>query len=553
MTGPLRAILWAQCRILLHFRSGGNLPSAALSGLILLGWFGLWSFIAAALGMLAAQPDAKRMLEQALPAALLLGCVLWQVVPLLTASQGATLELKKLLVYPIPPGQLFFVDVALRVTGGLEMILLAAGLTVGLLSNSAVPLKVAPAVFVLFVLFNLLLASALRQQLERLMARRRLGEILVLLLITATALPQLLMVTGVPVPLRRMGLVLTGAWWPWSAAAHLALGHVSVAGWLTLLAWTAAAGTYGRWQFARNLRCDWDAAGALPARTRAAPIRAPNVREGFGKGTQPPGHSTWDSVYGLPSRFLPDPLAALLEKELRSLVRSPRFRLVFLMGFTFGVVIFLPSMLRQGAGAFSPHRLTMVSAYSLLILGDVVFWNVFGFDRSAAQLYFLTPSPFSMVLAAKNMAAAIFVLLEVTGVGAVWSLLRMPVNPDMLAEAYAVTVVPSLYLLGAGNLASVSYPRPVNPERSTGAVSSGRARILLLLVYPLLALPVLLAFGAEYAFRSRPAFYVVLAFAAALGAAFYWVALGSAATKSMRCREQFLETLSQSEGPVSVG
>jgi hypothetical protein len=64
---------------------------------------------------------------------------------------------------------------------------------------------------------------------------------------------------------------------------------------------------------------------------------------------------------------------------------------------------------------------------------------------------------------------------------------------------------------------------------------------------------VLLAFGAEYAFRSRPAFYVVLAFAAALGAAFYWVALGSATTKSMRCREQFLETLSQSEGPVSVG
>jgi ABC-2 type transport system permease protein len=534
MSGPLRAILWAQCRILLHFRSGGNLPSAALSGLILLGWFGLWTFIAAALGMLAAQPDAKSMLEQALPSALFLGCVLWQVVPLLTASQGATLELKKLLVYPIPPGQLFGVDVALRATGALEMILLTAGLTVGLLSNSAVPLKVAPAVFVLFVLFNLLLASALRQQLERLMARRRLGEILVLLLITATALPQLLMVTGVPIPLRRIGLVLTGAWWPWSAAAHLALGHASVAAWLTLLAWTAAAGTYGRWQFARNLRCDWDAvgaAGALPART---PMRG-------------------DSVYGLPSRFLPDPLAALLEKELRSLVRSPRFRLVFLMGFTFGVVIFLPSMLRQGASAFSPHRLTMVSAYSLLILGDVVFWNVFGFDRSAARLYFLIPSPFSIVLAAKNMAAAIFVLLEVTGVSVVWSLLRMPVNPDMLAEAYAVTIVLSLYLLGAGNLASVSYPRPVNPERSTGAVSSGRARVLLLLVYPLLALPVLLAFGAEYAFRSRPAFYIVLAFAAALGAAFYWVALGSATTKSMRCREQFLETLSQTEGPVSVG
>jgi ABC-2 type transport system permease protein len=534
MSGPIRAILWAQWRILLHFRSGGNLPSAALSGLILLGWFGLWTLVAAALGVLAAQPGARSMFEQALPGALFLACVLWQVVPLLMASQGASLELKKLLVYPIPASQLFGVDVALRVTSGLEMILLAAGLTVGLLGNPAVPLKVAPAVFALFVLFNLLLASGLRQQLERWVARRRLGEILVLLLVAASALPQLLMVTGAPAPVRRIGLVLEGAWWPWSAAAHLALGQSSAAAWLTLLAWTAAAWTYGRWQFARNLRCDWDAAsaaGAPPART----------------GTR------GDSIYGLFSRFLPDPLAALVEKELRSLVRSPRFRLVFIMGFTFGVVIFLPTMLRHGAGAISPHRLTMVSAYSLLILGDVVFWNVFGFDRGAAQLYFLTPSPFSMALAGKNVAAAIFVLLEVTGVGVVWALLRMPMNPDMLVEAYAVTLVLSLYLLGAGNLASVSYPRPVNPERSTGAVSSGRARVILLLAYPALALPVLLAYGAEYAFRSRPAFYVVLAFAAALGAAFYWVALGSAAAKSERCREQFLDTLSQSEGPVSLG
>ena len=158
-----------------------------------------------------------------------------------------------------------------------------------------------------------------------------------------------------------------------------------------------------------------------------------------------------------------------------------------------------------------------------------------------------------MALAGKNVAAAIFVLLEVTGVGVVWTLFRMPLNPDMLVEAYAVTIVLTLYLLGAGNLASVSYPRPVNPERSTGAASSGRARLLLLLAYPVIALPVLLAFGAEYAFRSRPAFYVVLAFAAALGAAFYWVALGSAAAKSQRCHEQFLESLSQTEGPVRAG
>ena len=89
MSGPVRAILWAQWRTLLHFRSGGNLPSAALSGLILWGWFGLWTLIAAALGLLAAQSRFTSMFEQGLPRALFVACLLWQVVPLLMASQGA--------------------------------------------------------------------------------------------------------------------------------------------------------------------------------------------------------------------------------------------------------------------------------------------------------------------------------------------------------------------------------------------------------------------------------------------------------------------------------
>ena len=38
-------------------------------------------------------------------------------------------------------------------------------------------------------------------------------------------------------------------------------------------------------------------------------------------------------------------------------------------------------------------------------------------------------------------------------------------------EAYAVALTFSLYLLGAGNLSSVYYPRAINPERSTGAAS----------------------------------------------------------------------------------
>ncbi len=186
------------------------------------------------------------------------------------------------------------------------------------------------------------------------------------------------------------------------------------------------------------------------------------------------------------------------------------------------------------------------------MLGDTIFWNVFGFDRAATRLYFLEPLPFSVVLVGKNLAAMIFVLLEIAAVATVWKLLRMPVNLAGILEAFVVTPIFCLYLLAAGNLTSVCYPRPVSPDRSTGAASSARVRLLLLLAYPVLAIPVLMAYGARYAFRSQIAFYGLLMFAAALGAVFYWVALETAVARSASDKEKFLETLSQSEGPIRI-
>ena len=42
--------------------------------------------------------------------------------------------------------------------------------------------------------------------------------------------------------------------------------------------------------------------------------------------------------------------------------------------------------------------LTFISVYALLLLSDTLFWNVFGFDRGAAQVYFLFPVSISTVL-----------------------------------------------------------------------------------------------------------------------------------------------------------
>ena len=72
------------------------------------------------------------------------------------------------------------------------------------------------------------------------------------------------------------------------------------------------------------------------------------------------------------------------------------------------------------------------------------------------------------------------------------------------------------------------------------------------LVYPLALLPILLAYGARYAFDSNVLFFALLAFAAGLGAVVYWVALDSAVKAAERRREEIITELSRTAGPVAT-
>ena len=60
-----------------------------------------------------------------------------------------------------------------------------------------------------------------------------------------------------------------------------------------------------------------------------------------------------------------------------------------------------------------------------------------------------------------------------------------------------------------------------------------------------------LAYLARFAFASELAFYVVLAMAAAIGGAVYWIAMESAASTALMRREAILQELSKGDGPVA--
>ena len=186
----------------------------------------------------------------------------------------------------------------------------------------------------LFLWFNLLLASGMRSLLERLLSRRGVRELVVLAMLMLWVSPRLAMVSGYhPAWLGSGATVLGAAIWPWGAAARASLadGPAGLA-LLTLGCWMAVAGWFGRAQFERSLRLRRGGRAGPSARRRRA---ARGYLERF---------------YRFPGWLWRDPLAGMVEKELRSLARTPRFRTVFIMGFTFGMLVWLPMALRPHHG-----------------------------------------------------------------------------------------------------------------------------------------------------------------------------------------------------------
>ncbi len=205
MPPHVRAILSAQWRTLRNFyprHRGGVLFSALISVI----WYGGWTVGSFAIASILSEWKLVARLPQIMTGGLLVVFLYWQVTPLLLATTGASLDLKRLLVYPIPRGQLFAIEVMLRLSVSIEVLLLMCGATVGLLRNHAMPLW-APLAFIPFTLFNLFLSAGLRDLLTRLLARKRIREIVVFLLVMLAAVPQYLAMRGAPSQFKTHGRV----------------------------------------------------------------------------------------------------------------------------------------------------------------------------------------------------------------------------------------------------------------------------------------------------------------------------------------------------------
>lgn len=531
----IAVIAWAQFRTMrnhLPRTSAGTVLAWLASSL----WYGL--FAGLAIELIFALPKVGVVdLRKALPAGLMAVFLFWQIVPLFTLSSGWSLQLNKLRMYPVRDSALFGIEVLLRVTSAPEMIIVLLGALIGLLRHPDVPL-LCPFWLLLFIPLNLFLALAIRELFLQSFARNRLRELFAILLVSVAVLPQLFLRT----PLGRIAkpyfwAVAAGQAAPWHETAMLSLGVFSVNSLVLLLIWIFLVYRLARRQFAKSLlEEDVPRPAATKVSSRGVSIRG------------------WDKLLRIASRWFRDPTAALLEKEIRSLVRMPRFRVLFGMACVFSVVILVPAAFETGDRVFMrANLLPIINLYGLLILSDALLLNVFGFDRRAAQLYFVTPTPFATVLKAKNLTAIVFILVQGAVAAAVTTALRLAGGAESIGNAMAATAVVGVFFLSAGNLMSIGMPRPIDPTQTFRKQAGAKMQLWFLLCSIGMMALMGFAFLAQWALNSYWALIGVLTLELIIGLIVYRVALDSAADRGWRERERIVEALSKGASPVGLG
>lgn len=532
----VRLIAWLRWRLLANSLREKR-QRLELAAKILLGIFFALFVIGTALGMLglgfASTRDAKA--AALLPAFCWGLFFVWHLMPLLMAPFRAEFEFRLLLRYPLNYAAFFSLNLLYglfdvwALLGAAGLAGLAAGMSLGRPAVAGVAVVAAA----LFALVNLLLNRVIYAWLERVLATRRGREAALLVFVLATLSLQLL---G-PLAERSGGRLKT---WllmlapaldllPPSAAADALRGSLagSFATPLALLAaWAAGLG----WLLHARTRAEYlgesGEESAAPQKEKVAPVA---------RVFRP----------GVIARLVRDPLAALVERELRYLLRTGLLLLNLFLPLVFLVLFSLGRSSRpEGRIIFGiPAELNYATwlCYSVVVVaGNAV--NSFGMERAGVQFYYLAPVNFRTVLLAKNIYVALLGAFEAVLLLAATLLLAGPPGPAVLLSAWLAAAFLLLVICGMGNITSVLHPRAV--ELGKFATRLPWLSVLLNMLAQFIMLGVVVA--AFIAGRRSGSYWTsALALAAVVAACLpaYFYALGRAARLAETRGETLLDEL----------
>jgi ABC-2 type transport system permease protein len=177
------------------------------------------------------------------------------------------------------------------------------------------------------------------------------------------------------------------------------------------------------------------------------------------------------------------PIAAVMEKELRTLLRT--LPLLYAIGAPLLMMIIFSSAFLRGSGSGAGHvfafALPIAVAYALLGFSQM-FYNNLGAEGPGIQVYFLSPTPIRTVLLAKNLFHCALCALMALVAGTLTSL-RLGIPDGAMATATAAWLLFALPTnLAAGDVLSLTMAYRVNPGRISRQRGSQANAILSLLI-----------------------------------------------------------------------
>ena len=524
MFDQLLVITWAQWRT-----ARNHLPHTTFGSLLAISlaivWYGGFATVAVFLAIsLPGVPFAG--IQRWLSAGLLAVFLLWQLLPLATAAGGWSLDLKRLQTYPIPTSTLLTLDAVLRISAGFEMLLLLCGSCAGLLFHDGIPFYGPVLLLALFIPFNLLLALAIRDFITRGFQKSRLREILTVLFLSVTILPNLVVRLGWFPRIKQYVLAVANASFaPWHNLAGAAVGPHQWRELALSLVWVGLAYIAASRQFGASLREEETLRSARPRQQSRMRIGA---------------------LLAYPAEWFSDPIGAIAGKEIRTLLRMPRFRVVFALSILLSCLVLpLAFQSRHATGFLAEHSGSLMGLYAVVVLADALMWNVFGFDRNAAQIYFAAPVDFRSVLYAKNIVASLFLLIQAVSVTLLAGVFRRVFSASALGIQLLSLVVVTTFFLAVGNVCSVLIPRAVDPRATMRKQAGGAIQLWILGSMAAATILLGLAYLAEWAADSKWAALGVLGVEWIIGMIYYRVATDYAVEQGSRRREELVTALSK--------
>jgi uncharacterized membrane protein len=456
--------------------------------------------------------------------------LLWATLPLSIGS-SRQFDPGNLLLYPISLRKLFVLDFVSEIASLQSVFavptIIAIGIGAGLAQR-----KLAAGVLMALVavLFGLALSKWISTSIGSLIRKKRTrGETLLALIGVIAGLGGALFGQIAPVLFRHADSVSSLRWTPPGAIAY-ALTYGLGDGYL--VGYTLALAILSAYTVILIVITFWLARRAILGGGKTRHIRR-------AAAVQKEDYTGWE----IP--LMPTAFSAMVEKELRYLLRNAQVRMMALMPLILIVVrimnrrrfdqvdsasgTFAAEFLKYGEGLMA----TAGMIYVFLILSGL-FCNQFAFEHGGMRTLILSPVDRKFILLGKNIAFSILALIFSSALLIVNELVFRDLTLGALLFVALSFLNFTMLMSMMGNWLSIRFPKRMNFGKRLNV--SGVVGLLLIPMIIVLALPPLAATAVGYVAQSLRVEYATLALLAVLSIGFYLLTIGSQG-ESLQSRE----------------